>query len=91
VDVLHCPVRRSILLNLATAGKANVKALTARTSIAHNTLSQHLAHLRTAGLVFSQCRGKEIWCETAEDRVRFEGSRMDDSPSPSPHGGAGWR
>jgi DNA-binding transcriptional ArsR family regulator len=36
------------------------------------TLSQHLAHLRTAGLVFSQRRGKEIRCEVADDRVRYE-------------------
>jgi DNA-binding transcriptional ArsR family regulator len=106
LDLLHCPVRRSILFALAAApgtvtfsapggdpldrtspsGKGpprvssgqgppqvclNVTALAKCTAIAQNTLSQHLALLRTAGLVYSQRRGKSIFYEAAEDRVVF--------------------
>ena len=46
--------------------------MAARTSIAQNTLSQHLALLRTAGLVFGHRRGREIWYEVTETRVRCE-------------------
>ena len=79
LDLLHCPVRRSILRARATGGSkggqggpGNVKGLSARTSIPQNTLSQHLNRLRTAGLVFSQRRGKEIWYEVTEGRVVCE-------------------
>ena len=40
--------------------------------IAQKTLSHHLGHLRTAGLVFSQRSGKSICYEPAEGRVRYQ-------------------
>jgi len=72
LELLRCHVRRRILLSLTLRGAANVSALSTRTAIAVNTLSQHLHQLRTAGLVFSQRRGKEIWYEPIPERVRYQ-------------------
>jgi DNA-binding transcriptional ArsR family regulator/ABC-type Mn2+/Zn2+ transport system ATPase subunit len=72
LDAVHCPVRRQILLDLAAHGRTHVGGLERRTGVSAKTLSHHLGHLRTAGLVFSQRSGKHIEYESAPDRVRYE-------------------
>jgi DNA-binding transcriptional ArsR family regulator len=55
-----------------SGGRVHVGGLAERTGVSQKTLSHHLDHLRTAGLVFSQRSGKCIEYEAAEDRVRYE-------------------
>jgi DNA-binding transcriptional ArsR family regulator len=74
-EALSCDVRQQILLDLADparGGRANVALLAARTGIDPRKLSPHLGKLKDLGLIFSQREGKEIWYETAADRVRYE-------------------
>src|SRR4051812_37982563 len=79
-ELLRCPGRRRILFGPTAggstgsprAGRANVGELERRTHVPAKTLSHHLGHLRTAGLVFGQRRGKHIEYEPAPGRVRYQ-------------------
>ena len=71
-EMSKCPVRMRILLALASGGRVHVGGLAARTRIDQKTLSHHLTHLRTAGLVVCEQCGKCRWYTAAEGRVRCE-------------------
>ena len=66
-QALADPSRRAIFESL-TRGEAPVRDITARFSISQPAVSQHLAHLKDAGLVIGQKRGRSVYY-----RVRPEG------------------
>jgi DNA-binding transcriptional ArsR family regulator len=59
-QVLADPSRRAIFESL-TQGEAAVKELTSRFSISQPAVSQHLAALRSAGLVKSRREGRSVY------------------------------
>jgi DNA-binding transcriptional ArsR family regulator len=91
LDAIRCPVRQRILLALAAGGRAHVGGLVGRTGVSQKTLSHHLGHLRTAGLVFGQRSGKCIWYEAAATRVRYQRSGDGQFSLTVAARGAGWR
>jgi DNA-binding transcriptional ArsR family regulator len=60
------PSRRAIFEHL-TRGEAPVKALTARFDISQPAISQHLAALRSAGLVSQRRDGRLVYYRVASD------------------------
>ena len=59
-QALADPSRRAIFESL-TRGEAAVKDLTARFDISQPAVSQHLAHLRDAGLVNARRDGRHVY------------------------------
>ena len=59
-QALADPSRRAILESL-TRGEAAVKDLTARFEISQPAISQHLAHLKDAGLVHARRDGRRVY------------------------------
>jgi hypothetical protein len=91
VDVLHCPVRRSILLNLSTAGKANVKALThahrSRQTRSAST-SPTCAPPACSSASAAARRSGTKWSKTVS---AADSRAMESSHSPSTRGAGTWR
>jgi len=59
-QALADPSRRAIFESL-TSGEAAVKTLTARFDISQPAVSQHLAHLKAAGLVNARREGRSVY------------------------------
>ena len=59
-QALADPSRRAIFESL-TRGEAAVKALTGRFEISQPAISQHLAHLKDAGLVHARRDGRRVY------------------------------
>lgn len=59
-QALADPTRRAIFESL-TGGEAAVKDLTARFAISQPAVSQHLAHLKDAGLVRGRREGRRVY------------------------------
>lgn len=60
LKVIAHPVRLCIVKELIEKGGANVSTIYSALGIPQSTVSQHLAKLRTAGLVTGDRRGNEI-------------------------------
>jgi DNA-binding transcriptional ArsR family regulator len=64
-----------VLLDLASAGPANVGLLAERTGVDPNTLSHHLGKLKDEGLLDCPRKRKERWYEAVPSPVHFHPSR----------------
>ena len=58
--VLADPTRRSLFERLARDGELSVAALTAQAGVSQPAVSQHLAALKSAGLVGEQRAGRNV-------------------------------
>jgi DNA-binding transcriptional ArsR family regulator len=64
--VIADPTRRGIL-DLLRGGERTVSALVERFSVTQSAISQHLKHLRDAGLVATRRDGREIYYRLVAD------------------------
>ncbi|HTM21719.1 MAG TPA: metalloregulator ArsR/SmtB family transcription factor [Kofleriaceae bacterium] len=55
------PTRRAVFESLAHHGEATVSQVTARFSVSQPAISQHLAALRSAGLVLARKDGRHVF------------------------------
>ena len=62
------PMRLRIVDALHAAGELPVGAITEHLGIVQAATSQHLNHMRRAGLVRAERRGKEVWYSIADQR-----------------------
>ena len=67
--LLAHPDRLRIIGRLERVGSAPVHELMADLGQAQGALSQHLNHMKRAGLVQSERRGKEVWYSVADRRA----------------------
>lgn len=67
--LLAHPDRLSIIGRLERGGPAPVHELMSDLGYAQSALSQHLNHMRRAGLVQAERRGKEVWYRIADRRA----------------------
>lgn len=63
------PVRLCILKGLKDSGSCNVNKIQDCLGMPQSTVSQHLAKLRTAGLVKARRQGVEVFYDVADERV----------------------
>ena len=71
-EVLSDPVRRRILLELADGERSSgdvVRVIGAEFGISQPAVSQHLAVLRSAGLVSTRREGSTVYYRLADPRV----------------------
>jgi len=61
--------RLFVLCQLQELGEANVTTLAAGARLSQSALSQHLAKLRTEGLVTFRREGQTLWYRIADPRV----------------------
>ena len=66
IKVLGHPYRLQIIEYLDLNGKSPVHHILAGIGGNQAALSQHLNKMRSAGIIVSERRGKEVWCEIAE-------------------------
>jgi ArsR family transcriptional regulator len=67
--LLAHPARLRIVARLERGGAAPVHGLMADLGQAQRALSQHLNHMKRAGLVQAERRGKEVWYSIADRRA----------------------
>ena len=67
--LLAHPDRLRIVGRLERGGPAPVHELMSNLDCAQGALSQHLNHMKRAGLVQSERRGKEVWYRIADRRA----------------------
>jgi predicted transcriptional regulator len=68
-ELLKCiahPVRLCIIRGLLTEGECNVNKMQSCLEIPQSTLSQHLAKLRTAGVIKGRRHGTEIFYQVVD-------------------------
>jgi ArsR family transcriptional regulator len=61
--------RVMILCKLVQAGEANVNTLAEAVGLSQSALSQHLAKMRTEGLVTTRRESQTIWYRVADPRI----------------------
>jgi predicted transcriptional regulator len=71
-DLLKCvahPVRLCIIRGLLTEGECNVNKMQSCLEIPQSTLSQHLAKLRSAGVIRGRRHGTEIFYQVVDTEI----------------------
>lgn len=63
------PIRLCIIRGLMSKGECNVNYIQACLSIPQSTLSQHLAKMRSAGVVSGRRQGTEVFYRVVNDEV----------------------
>lgn len=69
--LLSAPSRLRIVYALAEAGPMCVADIAAAAGTGESATSHQLAKLRSAGVVRSERRGREIWYQLADDHIRL--------------------
>lgn len=69
LKLLAHPQRLRIIGHLERGGTAPVYAIMADLALPQGALSQHLNHMKRAGLVQAERRGKEVWYSIADRRA----------------------
>ncbi|MDS1030885.1 metalloregulator ArsR/SmtB family transcription factor [Bacillota bacterium LX-D] len=70
LKIIAHPVRLCILKGLLEEKKCNVSKMQDCLEIPQSTISQHLAKLRTAGIITAQRSGVEVYYSIANFKVR---------------------
>lgn len=68
-QALSHPIRLRVLVTLRQEGELNVGQLVDRLGIGQGHLSNHLACLKTCGLVTTEAHGRYVYYRIADDRV----------------------
>ncbi len=68
-QALGHPIRLRVLTALRQEGALNVGQLVDRLGIGQGHLSNHLACLKTCGLVTTEAQGRYVYYQIADDRV----------------------
>jgi DNA-binding transcriptional ArsR family regulator len=71
-ELLKCiahPVRLCIIRGLLTEGECNVNKMQSCLDIPQSTLSQHLAKLRSAGVIRGRRHGTEIFYQVIDTEI----------------------
>ncbi len=63
------PIRLCILKGLVENGENNVSFMQSCLDVPQSTVSQHLAKLRTAGIIEDNRRGNEVYYKIKDDEV----------------------
>ncbi len=82
LKALAHPIRLCIVDGLARNGPCNVSCMEECIKASQSGISQHLARLRTAGIVKSKRHGNEVYYELVSDHVkRFVKTILNNYPS----------